>query len=156
MLTLHARTRAQGYSGFAEKEAFRILADHFSDSDILIFGSGDVFTPEDALSLINDYSLDGVMFARGAIGNPFIFRETKDLVANGSYTLPSLDEKIETAKKHLHLMIDYYGENIACREMRKHLMAYIKGIKGSAKTKLAISSAVTEKEMIEALSLLSE
>lgn len=156
MLTLHARTRAQGYSGFAEKEAFRILADHFSDSDILIFGSGDVFKPEDALSLINDYSLDGVMFARGAIGNPFIFRETKDLVANGSYTLPSLDEKIETAKKHLRLMIDYYGENIACREMRKHLMAYIKGIKGSAKTKLAISSAVTEKEMIEALSLLSE
>ena len=156
MLTLHARTRAQGYSGTADKEAFGIIADHFAGSGILVFGSGDIFTPEDALSLINDYSLSGVMFARGAIGNPFIFRETKELLEKGSYTLPALEEKKETAIKHLRLMIDYYGENIACREMRKHLMAYIKGIKGSAKTKLAISSAVTENEMINALSLLSE
>ena len=146
MLTLHARTRAQGYSGTADRNAFRILSRHFA--------SGDVFSPEDAFSLINDYELDGVMFARGAIGNPFIFRETKELFEKGCYSLPSIEERKSVAMKHLGLMIRYYGESIACREMRKHLMAYIKGIKGSAKAKAAISTAVTENEMIQALSML--
>lgn len=154
MLTLHARTRAQGYSGVADKNAFRLLSEHFKDSGILLFGSGDVFTPEDAVSLINDYGLDGVMFARGAIGNPFIFRETKDFIDTGSYHLPDTITRIETAMKHLRLMIDYYGENVACREMRKHLMAYIKGISGSSKAKAAIGEALTEKEVKEALSLI--
>ena len=152
MLTLHARTRAQGYSGTADKEAFRTLSNHFRESGMLIFGSGDVFTPEDALDMINLYGLDGVMFARGAIGNPFIFRETKDLLEKGSYQHPALQEKIETAEKHLDLMIGYYGENIACREMRKHLMAYIKGIPGSSRVKNELAAACTREEMIAALS----
>ena len=98
--------------------------------------------------------LDGVMFARGAIGNPFIFRETKELASRGSYAVPSLEERIGTAMTHLRLMIRYFGENVGCREMRKHLMAYIKGIPGSAKAKNAIGMALTEEEMAEALGLL--
>lgn len=152
MLTLHARTRAQGYSGTADKEAFKNLSDHFKGSGILLFGSGDVFTPEDALSMLNEEGLDGVMFARGAIGNPFIFRETKELIEKGSYTLPSIQERVSAATKHLDLMIRYYGESIACREMRKHLMAYIKGIAGSSRVKNELATANTRDDVITALS----
>ena len=152
MLTLHARTRAQGYSGTADRKAFSMLSEHFKGSGILLFGSGDVFTPEDAMSLINDSGLSGVMFARGAIGNPFIFRETKERIEKGCYSLPSTEEKISVALKHLRLMVSYYGENTGCREMRKHLMAYIKGIPGSSKVKNEIGQAVTLEEMTKALS----
>ena len=152
MLTLHARTRAQGYSGTADRKAFSMLSEHFKGSGILLFGSGDVFTPEDAMSLINDSGLSGVMFARGAIGNPFIFRETKELIEKGCYSLPSTEEKISVALKHLRLMVSYYGENTGCREMRKHLMAYIKGIPGSSRVKNEIGQAVTLEEMTKALS----
>lgn len=154
MLTLHARTRAQGYSGKADRNAFKELSKHFRGSGVLLFGSGDVFTPEDAVALIDDCGLDGVMFARGAIGNPFIFRETKDLRETGHYEKAGLEERIATAEHHLSLMVRYFGENVGCREMRKHLMAYIKGIPGSARAKDAIAVAITEEEMRKALSTL--
>ena len=151
MLTLHARTRAQGYSGNADRSAFRTLSGHFSGSGILIYGSGDVFTPEDAAEMIDGYGLDGVMFARGAIGNPFIFRMTKEYMQKGSYTLPSIGERIETAERHLSLAISYFGEHTACREMKKQLMAYLKGISGAAPAKAAIGRASTEEELRAAL-----
>ena len=154
MLTLHARTRAQGYSGTADKEAFRKLSRHFSGSGVLLFASGDMFTPQDAMQAMGEYGMDGVMFARGAIGNPFIFREAKDLRDTGSYSLPSTAERIDTAMRHLDLMIEYFGEGIACREMRKHLMAYIKGIPGSSRAKNAIGSAISRQEMKQALNAL--
>ena len=156
-LTMHTRTRAQGYSGEARKEHFRILRNHFPKGDStspLLNASGDVFSPEDALSLIADCGLDGVMFARGAIGNPFIFRETKELLDTGCYRIPDITERIDTAIKHLSLMVSYYGENIACREMRKHLMAYIKGIPGSSRVKNDIGSSLTLQEMTKALKTL--
>ena len=150
MLTLHARTRAQGYSGHADREAFRILSKHFENSSILLFGSGDVFSPEDAKALL-ETGLNGVMFARGAIGNPFIFRETKEYIQTGFYAKPEREERILTAIKHLNLMIGYSGEKVACREMKKHLMAYIKGIPSSAKAKNAIGEAQQKEDLVKAL-----
>ena len=105
---------------------------------------------------MNEYGMDGVMFARGAIGNPFIFRETREYLSNGSYTLPSISERIETAMLHYEKMKKYYGENIAGREMRKHAMAYIKGVPGASRCKKALTSAMTEEEYREAFSLLLE
>ena len=151
MLTLHARTRAAGYSGTADRSAFRLLAEHMKGKDVLLFASGDIFTPEDAEDIISNYGMDGVMFARGAIGNPFIFRMATDFADTGSYRIPTIDEKVGTAIHHLHLVVEYYGEDVACREMRKHLMAYIKGIKGANRVKTEISAALTEDECREAL-----
>ncbi len=148
-LTLHARTRAQGYSGKADWNAFRTLSENIKG--VKLYASGDIFTPENAAELLADYGMDGVMFARGAIGNPFIFRTTREYMETGHYTLPDRRERIETAIKHLSLAIDLYGENTACREMRKHLMAYIKGIEGANKAKLRISEAVTLQECEAAL-----
>ncbi len=154
MLTLHARTRAAGYSGTADREAFRTLSEHMKGKDVLLFASGDIFTPEDAMDIITNYGMDGVMFARGAIGNPFIFRMSEEYLNTGSYTLPSIEERMNTAIHHLQLAVSCYGENTACREMRKHLMAYIKGIRGANKVKAAISEAVTEKEIRDAMNTL--
>lgn len=149
-LTLHARTRAQGYSGYADWEAFRNLSEHFKGEAIL-YGSGDMLTPDDAIKAL-DYGLDGIMFARGAIGNPFIFRQTRDLMEKGTYELPTPREKAETAIRHLDLMIRYFGEDLAAREMRKHMMSYLKGIEGSSRIKSSITKASCRDQYIEALS----
>ena len=156
MLTLHAKTRAAGYSGTADRQAFRTLSDHMNGKNVLLFASGDIFTPEDAEDIIRNYGMDGVMFARGAIGNPFIFRMSSELFSTGSYRIPTIEEKVDTAIRHLHLATGYYGENTACREMRKHLMAYIKGIRGANKVKAEISQALTERECVMALKKLLE
>ena len=149
-LTLHARTRAQGYSGYADWEAFRNLSEHFK-GEALLYGSGDMLTPDDAIKAL-DYGLDGIMFARGAIGNPFIFRQARDLMEKGTYELPTPREKAETAIRHLDLMIRYFGEDLAAREMRKHMMSYLKGIEGSSRIKSSITKASCRDQYIEALS----
>ena len=158
-LTLHARTRSQLYSGQARKEHFKALRALFPKNEStspLLNASGDVFSAEDARLYLEEYGMDGVMFARGAIGNPFIFRMSSEFFSTGSYRLPTIEEKVDTAIRHLHLAAGYYGENTACREMRKHLMAYIKGIKGANKVKAEISQALTERECVMALQTLLE
>ncbi len=153
ILTLHARTRAQLYSGAADRSAFRALAAAFRGSGVTLYGSGDVFTPEDAVARIDEDGLDGVMFARGAIGNPFIFRETKELVEHGSYTLPSREERLGTVMRHYDLMVRYYGQTVAGPEMRKHAMAYLKGLEGAKEAKAKLTKAMTRDDYLEALGL---
>ncbi len=152
-LTLHARTRAQGYEGKADKEAFGILSREFG-KEVALFASGDIFTPEDAVEAIEKYNMTGVMFARGAIGNPFIFRETREFMEKGCYTLPSVEERKETALMHYDLMVKYYGEKIASHGMRKHAMGYVKGLKKSSECKNALSRAESRKDYEEAFNLI--
>lgn len=153
-LTLHARTRAQGYSGVADRTAFRTLSDHFKGDDVTLYASGDVFSSEDAIARINEDGMDGVMVARGAIGNPFIFREIKELLESGSYSLPTKKEKLEVALKHYDLMVKYYGVNVAGPEMRKHAMAYLKGLEGSKEAKSAITKALSREDYLAAFRLI--
>ncbi len=153
-LTLHARTRSQGYTGKADRKAFGILSKEFKDEKIALFASGDIFTPEDAVEIITTYGMTGVMFARGAIGNPFIFRETKEYMEKGSYSLPGVNERVETALHHYRLMVKYYGEKTASAAMRKHAMGYVKGLRKSAECKAALSKAQSEEDYINAFKLL--
>ena len=130
LLTMHARTRSEGYSGNASWEDLKILKSNF---DIPIIGSGNLFTPEDAVRMLESTGVDGIMFARGAMGNPFIFARTKSLIQTGISTPePEIDTKIKTAWEHLSLNINYKGEKTACREMKKQLCSYTKGEPGSA------------------------
>ena len=154
MVTLHARTRSQGYTGKADHTMTKRLTEHLKGKGVTVFGSGDVFTPEDALMLVNECGTDGVMFARGAIGNPFIFFQTKALLETGSYESVSLDERISTLLFHLDLMIRYFGEGLACREMRKHATAYLKGVRNGNRVKEKIVSALTRDEYLRALEAL--
>ena len=92
----------------------------------------------------------GVMFARGAMGNPFIFRQTRELLQTGAYSEITPADKIETAKKELMMLCEEAGEQTACREMRKRFAAYTKGIVGGAKLReqLVQASSIQDYERI--------
>jgi nifR3 family TIM-barrel protein len=128
MVTLHPRTRAQGYGG---KSDWIHIADLVSRLDIPVTGSGDLFTPEDAEKMLRETHCAAVMFARGAQGNPFIFSATKALLQSGSYEPPGAPRRLQTGLRHLELLAGDIGEYAACREMRKQFCAYTKGCFGS-------------------------
>ncbi len=130
MLCLHPRTRTQGFSERAQMSHLKTLKGH---SSVPVIGSGDLLTPEDARSMFRASGCDGVMFARGALGNPFIFRATWELLSGkrGSPP-PTTKERLETALQQLKLTVTFKGEQRGCKEMRKHFCYYSKGIPGAA------------------------
>ena len=127
MVTLHSRTRAQGYEG---KSDWSHLADLVTRLDIPVTGSGDLYSPEDAARMLTETGCAAVMFARGAEGNPFIFPAARAFLTSGSWEPAPFEERIDTAFRHLGLLAADIGEKAACREMRKQFCAYIKGPPG--------------------------
>lgn len=150
LVALHARTRVQAYAGKAD---WSHLADLTTRVSVPVIGSGDLFSPEAAERMLRETGCAGLMFARGAMGNPFIFAETKDLLVRGSYEpVPPL-ERMRTALRQLGLLAADSGEEYACREMRKQFCAYSKGIPGGAAVRNKLVRAST---MIEYRKILSE
>jgi hypothetical protein len=131
-LTIHPRTCSQCYSGAADWDILAQLVQMMRER-VPVFGSGDLFSPQAAQDMLASTQCAGVMFARGAMGNPFVFRQTKELLQTGAYTGILPEDKIRTAKKELDLLCEEVGEQIACREMRKRFAAYTKGIAGGAR-----------------------
>lgn len=146
-VTLHARTRAQGYEGKADWSLLKQLSD-LMKGQIPVFGSGDVFTPEDTRRMLEETGCDGVMFARGAMGNPFIFTAAKEYLLDGTVTPIPAARRMETAMQELSVLIADKGENTACREMRKRFCCYSKGIPGAAAIRNRIVAAETEEDYI--------
>ncbi len=129
-VTIHGRTRSQGYGGKADWQPLRELVEALP---VPVFGSGDLFTPDDARRMLEETGCAGIMFARGAIGNPFIFRNTRHLLETGEEAPPqSLTIKMETALSQYISSLSYLSEQRASKEIRKHLCAYTKGIPGSS------------------------
>ena len=152
-ITIHPRTRAQGYEGKSDWSILAELVELFKDkthpstgTKIQIFGSGDVFSPEDAKNMLEQTKCDGVMFARGAMGNPFIFNQTKDLLTKGSYEEVSILHRINTGLKELEILIGDSNEEVACKEMRKRFCCYTKGFPGSSQIRSQIVQAQTFEE----------
>jgi nifR3 family TIM-barrel protein len=130
MVCLHPRTRSQGFSGHARIFELKDLKMHCS---VPVIGSGDLFTPEDALRMIRETGCDGLMFARGAMGNPFLFKAARKLLAGELPGQPPTGaERLQTAMKQLMHAVRFKGEVRACKEMRKHFCLYSKGIPGGA------------------------
>ena len=146
-ITLHGRTRAQGYEGKANwgylKELVELLA-----GKIPVFGSGDAFSPEDAKRMLEETGCQGVMFARGAMGNPFIFKQTKELLTTGQYSEIPIQEKLDTGMAELNHLIDLKGEYVACKEMRKRFCCYSKGVSGGGAVRKAIVEANTYQDYL--------
>lgn len=134
-VTLHPRTRKQGYEGKADWELIKQLVvfarKKFPTAGI--FGSGDLFSPVDAAEMLKTTGCAAVMFARGALGNPFIFRQTLSLLTTGQEEPVSDSEKIKTSWQEFLLLKNDLGEKSAALEMRKRFCAYTKGIKNGAK-----------------------
>ena len=150
-ITLHARTRAQGYAGVANWEILKELVDYVRSSSrvVPVFGSGDAFTPEDCARMIETTDCDAVMFARGAMGNPFIFKQTRQFLIEGRYDDIPAKERIDAGFKQLDTLLEESkdgSEEWACREMRKAFCAYSKGIPGGNKLRAKIVSACSRKD----------
>lgn len=147
-ISVHGRTRQQMYEGKADWSIIKKVRDTVS---IPVIGNGDVFYGEDAVNLFSETKCDGIMVARGAMGNPWIFRQIKDAMANKKITYPSDGDKIETCLKHYKNAVKYFGEGKAVREMRKHVAWYVKGLNNCTKIKNMINSESNASNVIEIL-----
>jgi len=147
-ITIHARTRAQGYEGKADWNVQKQLVD-FIAGRIPVFGSGDAFTPETAQQMFEETNVDAVMFARGAMGDPFLFTRTKEFLIKGRYEETNVQQRLKAGFREMEINIEEKGEKTACFQMRKKFCAYSKGIKGGAKLRTQIVSASSAKEFKE-------
>ncbi|HAC31028.1 MAG TPA: tRNA dihydrouridine synthase DusB [Treponema sp.] len=144
-ITLHGRTRAQGYEGKADWGKLAELVE-FINGRIPVFGSGDVFSPEAAKQMIEQTGCDGIMLARGAMGNPFIFTKIRQFLKTGSYQEIPTGERIEAGFRELDLLVQDFGEKGACLEMRKRFCAYSRGIDGGAALRKQLVAAESVEE----------
>ncbi|MGA7826130.1 MAG: tRNA dihydrouridine synthase DusB [Geobacteraceae bacterium] len=129
-ITLHPRTRAQMFSDHADWQRIQELKNIVM---LPVIGSGDIFSGQDVVDMLTQTGCDGVMIARGAMGNPWIFREAKERLAGTPPTAPSRKERHDTALSHLEQLCEHLGEQTAIAEMRKHLSWYVKGLSGAAR-----------------------
>ncbi len=148
MICVHGRTRGQMYSGSADLD---IIAEVKKAVKIPVVGNGDIFSAEAAKNMLEKTGCDGIMIARGAMGNPWIFDELCAFFENKPYTPPSKTEIIAEAIRHLDLMCSFKEERFAIPEARKIMSDYIRGISGASAARGKINSASTADEMKEIL-----
>ncbi len=146
-VTVHARTRDMFYSGEADWDYIALVK---SALKIPVIGNGDIFKAQDALLMMEKTGCDGVAIGRGAMGNPWIFRQINQLLEGKVPEKPSPAEVLETSIRHMNMVCEFKGERIGVREMRKQLAWYIKGMKNSNEIKNKINT-MEDKNEIESL-----
>ena len=143
-VAVHGRTREQYYSGAADWSIIKAVKEAVN---IPVIGNGDIKCGADARRMLEETGCDGVMVGRAAEGNPFIFREITAFMDGREYTAPTLKEIKETVLLHADMQLEYKGEFIGIREMRKHLSWYLKGFEGAS----ALRKRINEMESFEEL-----
>ena len=145
-VTLHPRTRCQGFSGHSDWEHLRKLK---AAVKIPVIGSGDIFTAEDAVRMLQQTGCDGVMIGRGGYGNPWLIRDIKTRLDGrpAPPPPPSPTERMAVAFQHLHLHFESFGPRKTLLDMRKHLCWYSRGLAEAATFRAAINHARTMGEM---------
>jgi len=147
-LILHARTRKAMYSGHADWQAIKNLKKEVS---IPVIANGDIFTPEDFVEAMKITGADGAMIARGAMGNPFIFRYIKEYLKNGTYEKVTFNEIISQIKEHYELALKFKDERLVINQMRKHVGWYIKGLYMSSEYRDRVNKIHTSEEIFDLL-----
>lgn len=144
-VTVHGRTREQFYSGRADWDIIRQVKERVR---IPVFGNGDIFTAQDALRMLEETGCDGVAVARGAKGNPWIFREINAALAGEPIPdRPSAREILDMIKRQAALMARFKPEYIAVRELRKHVSWYTAGMRGGAALRAEANRTETLEEL---------
>ena len=150
-ISIHGRTRVQMYKGVADWGPIAEVKNN-QRMHIPVFGNGDVNTPEAAIKMRDEFGLDGAMIGRASIGHPWFFREVKHFMQTGQQLdPPTMQERVEAARRHLSMSIDWKGERLAVYETRRHYTNYFKGIPNFKPLRMSLVSAETSDEVFETL-----
>jgi len=146
-LAIHGRTRTQMYKGEADWTLIGKVKNN-PRINIPIFGNGDIDSPQKALEYKNRYGIDGIMIGRAAIGYPWIFDEIKHFLETGEILpSPTIEDRVEVCKKHLHKSYEWKGPIVGIFEMRRHYANYLKGLPGIKDYRLQLVTLKTVEEI---------
>ena len=146
-IIIHGRTRNEFYSGKVDKDIIKAVKE---EVNIPVIASGDVVDEQSALEMLEYTGVDGIMIGRGAIGNPWVFREIIHFLESGNILdKPSKEEKLSVIKEHLNLLVDKKGEEVAVKEFRKYLAYYTKGLSNSSEFRNAVNKLDSKTEVIQ-------
>lgn len=149
MLTIHGRTKEEYYSGQVDLDIIKQVKDAVH---IPVIGNGDIRTEEDAKKMFEYTGVDGIMIGRASIGNPWIFKKIIYYLQTGEKLKEiSLEEKLDIIKKHIEMATKEKQEIYAIKEMRKHLIWYVKNLKNSSKIREKINTIETKEELLSCL-----
>jgi len=144
-IALHGRTVAQSYSGVADWDAIARLVDHV---DIPVLGNGDIWEAGDALRMMEQTGVDGVVVGRGCLGRPWLFRDLAAAFAGEEVaTLPTLGEVGAMMRRHAELLARHMGEERGCKEFRKHVSWYLKGFGAGGQLRHALALVASLREL---------
>lgn len=145
MIAVHGRTREQFYTGKAD---YNIIKEVKESVKVPVVGNGDIYTPEDAVKMLDLTNCDGVMVARGILGNPWLIMNiVKIFNEDYNFYVPTVKDKIEMIRNHALMLTEELDEKVAILEMRKFAAWYMKGMKNSSETRNKINKITTAKEM---------
>lgn len=148
MITLHARTRSQFYEGRADWGAIKRLCERVT---IPVVGNGDIASAQDALRMREETGCDGVAVGRAAQGNPWIFEQIRDAFAGKAPRVIPPEEKLSVVLRHASMLAGLKGEGVAVREMRRHVVCYVRGMREAAKLRAQVNAITTMEELERAL-----
>lgn len=149
-ISIHGRTRVQMYKGDADWKPIAEVKNN-QRMHIPVFGNGDVDSPEAAVKMRDEYGLDGAMIGRASIGNPWFFGQVKHFFETGTHKdPPSMLDRIEAARRHLEMSIQWKGEKLAVFETRRHYTNYFKGIPNFKPYRMKMVTSDTAQEVFEA------
>ena len=147
-VAVHGRTVAQLYTGLSDPRAILCVKEAVQ---IPVVGNGDIVDGASALHLKEQTGCDGIMVARGAVGNPFLFKEITAALEGRDYTAPTMAQRLDAALRHLSLACKEKGERIAVPQLRKQMGVYFHGMRGAAELRRRISQTETEESMAQLL-----
>jgi len=152
-VAVHARTRAQQYSGQAD---WRVICDVKRAVNVPVFGNGDVRCGADAVRMMDQTGCDAVIVGRAAQGNPWIFREIAAALRGEDAPPPTPAERVEMAMRHFGLETQLYGEKLAVLQMRKHIAWYVHGMRGASRFRETLNGLERGEDVLEALRQFAE
>ena len=148
-ITVHPRTRSQGYTG---KANWNIIKEVKENVSIPVIGNGDITSCYDAKRMLDETGCDAVMIGRGVLGNPWLIKETVEYLENGKEpSSVSLEDKIDMIKKHVNYLLEIKPEKVALLEMRSHAAWYFKGVENASKIRSELSKIKTKEELFNIL-----